>query len=143
MNITLKKLKVYPRLSEETTAFNADVFIDGILRAYAQNTGKGGMTHLEPAMPNDRVWISKAEKWAKTLPSLPSEHFADGLPMSLDLYIDMLVQVYETYKLNKKAGFVLWEEAKKFNPTMMSVYPEFKLWKYRPDYKQYASTEIL
>ena len=41
MKITLKKVKLYPEISEETLAYSADLYIDGKLTAQASNRGQG------------------------------------------------------------------------------------------------------
>lgn len=42
MKFELKKLKIAKQLSEETTAFTAEVWIDGKLAFHAKNSGQGG-----------------------------------------------------------------------------------------------------
>ena len=44
MKIELKNIKVYSDMSEETTAFSADIFINGRKAGYAKNDGRGGCT---------------------------------------------------------------------------------------------------
>lgn len=46
MQIELRKLQVYQRASEETTAFDADVWVDGVKVGTASNTGKGEANRL-------------------------------------------------------------------------------------------------
>lgn len=50
MEITLKNLKVIKCMSEETTCFQATVYVDGKKAGTAQNDGHGGCTycHLDP-----------------------------------------------------------------------------------------------
>jgi hypothetical protein len=47
--LTLSRYKSYPRLSDETTAFNADLLLDGRKVGDAENQGQGGATfvHLD------------------------------------------------------------------------------------------------
>jgi hypothetical protein len=61
--ITLKKLKVSRSLSEETTAFTADVYFDGKM-FHASNRGNGGANSYH----GDRATIDAAEAYAATLP---------------------------------------------------------------------------
>lgn len=42
LGIELKKVKVYPAMSEETVAFSCEVYKDGKLLADVSNDGKGG-----------------------------------------------------------------------------------------------------
>ena len=52
MKIELKRFTTNARLSQETTAFAADVWVDGRLVGYAKNDGNGGCTrvHLDPSV---------------------------------------------------------------------------------------------
>ena len=40
MNIELKNIKIAEHLSEETTAFTADIFVNGKKVGYARNDGR-------------------------------------------------------------------------------------------------------
>jgi len=44
--ITLKRLQHYPRMSEETVAFNADIAYEGVVVGTAENDGHGGCTFI-------------------------------------------------------------------------------------------------
>jgi len=44
--ITLKRFQHYPRMSEETTAFNADIAYEGVTVGTAENDGHGGCTFI-------------------------------------------------------------------------------------------------
>jgi hypothetical protein len=44
--ITLKRFQHYPRMSEETNAFNADLVHDGVTIGTAENDGHGGCTFV-------------------------------------------------------------------------------------------------
>lgn len=67
MNITLKKLRIVERLSQETTCFTADVYVDGVKAGTAENHGQGGPTNIHPFALRDRM-----EAHAKTLPMVTS-----------------------------------------------------------------------
>lgn len=71
MKVELKKLRVYERMSEETTAFVADVYINGKNVGEAKNDGRGGETELqfyhEQGSPLRKL-CDEAFAWAKTLP---------------------------------------------------------------------------
>ena len=47
MDITLKNVKIYAGLSEETIAFNASVYIDGKKVGEAKNAGHGGANDVD------------------------------------------------------------------------------------------------
>lgn len=44
--ITLKRFQHYPRMSEETIAFNTDLVYDGVVIGSAKNEGRGGCTFV-------------------------------------------------------------------------------------------------
>ena len=44
MRLELKKVRIIPCMSEETTCFHATLYVDGKKAADCSNTGKGGMT---------------------------------------------------------------------------------------------------
>lgn len=46
--ITLKRLEVSKSLSQETTAYTADVYVDGVKYAEASNHGHGAEDHIRP-----------------------------------------------------------------------------------------------
>jgi hypothetical protein len=63
----LKRISYNARLSQETSAFAADIYVDGVKAGTAENAGHGGNTncslHLLPA--DDRRVI---EAWIKAQP---------------------------------------------------------------------------
>jgi hypothetical protein len=69
MNIQIKNIKIYEALSEETTCFTADVFVNGKKIAYAKNNGHGDSTYYNTYNPKHRPILEAAEEFAKTLPS--------------------------------------------------------------------------
>lgn len=46
MKLTLKKIKFYDELSEETNCFTADLYADGKKVATVKNDGRGGSTDV-------------------------------------------------------------------------------------------------
>jgi len=48
MKIELKALKYSDFASQETHCFQANVYIDGKMRGWASNDGRGGMTNIQP-----------------------------------------------------------------------------------------------
>lgn len=66
MKIELRKVAHYPRLSEETEAFNADIYIDGVKRGEVENDGHGGMNFIHPFELSREI-----DEYAKTLPPDP------------------------------------------------------------------------
>lgn len=97
MNIQLKNIKVSEHLSEETTAFTADIFINGKKAGYCKNGGYGGPTEYH-AWDRDTVKLmNDAEEYCKGLPKLK---FGDGfeMDMNLEVYIDDLLDKHLKHK---------------------------------------------
>ena len=68
MEITLKNVKTYAGLSEETIAFNASVYIDGKKVGDAKNNGQGGSNDVNVFTKDgrwDRALMNKMEAEAK------------------------------------------------------------------------------
>lgn len=65
MNIELRKISHSARLSEETPAYTAEIWIDGIKRGATKNDGRGGMDIIHP-----HELRTALEAHAKTLPPL-------------------------------------------------------------------------
>ena len=65
MKIELRKVSYSPALSEETSNFHADIWIDGKKEGYAQNHGTGGATNVQPNTLRARL-----DTYGKTLPEV-------------------------------------------------------------------------
>jgi hypothetical protein len=87
VNIELRRITSNARLSRETNAFAADVWIDGELAATAHNDGGGGQTFMHFHSPELEA---AAEQWARSLPPEPSQF--GPVPMNLPFYIDLLLE---------------------------------------------------
>ncbi len=103
--IELKKLTIYERMSEETTAFSAEIYIDGINAGQAKNDGHGGSTDYY-AYPEHRKLIEEAERECLALPPMKCGGGDSGMrefevPMNLENYIDGIVED-EMRKKDKK-----------------------------------------
>lgn len=66
MKITLKNIKYFPSLSEETHCFSATIYVDGVKAGEASNHGHGGSTEVHP-----RSLFEKLQAYGATLPRLP------------------------------------------------------------------------
>jgi len=139
MVITFKKFKHHAALSQETTAFTADIYADGKLVGHARNSGEGAETYIDAASQETKPKLLEAFEWAKTLPPIPSGHKDLGpLPMDLPFYLDLLANVYivAANRKNKANGFITLFDAKAhaMNPedidmTGVDTYPEFRMWR--------------
>lgn len=108
MKIELKNIQYSEKLSEETNAFSANLFIEGIKAGTASNRGHGGPTSYKADDKNGKMLIDKAEVYCK---SLPPEKFSEGgrdheLKMDLEMYIDNMLGKYlqekEMHKFQRK-----------------------------------------
>ena len=103
MDITLKNVKIYAGLSEETIAFNASVYIDGKKVGEAKNNGRGGNNDVD-VRDKDGRWnrdlIQKMETEAATH---TWSYEGKTHPHSLDSYIgDLVDDVQEQRDLKRK-----------------------------------------
>lgn len=94
MKIELKNIQHSERLSEETDAFAATLYIDGYKAGEASNRGHGGPTDYHAFNEKGRELIKQAEEYCKTLPPVKfkagnEEH---ELKMDLELYIGDLLE---------------------------------------------------
>lgn len=100
MKIGLKNIQYSAALSEETNAFTADIYIDGIKAAIASNSGRGGNTDILPMDVSKRDLVHKANEWCKN--SLPDKSNGDGeqesFPDDLESYVDSLIDDYVNEK---------------------------------------------
>jgi hypothetical protein len=95
MEVELKKLAIYPRLSEETTAFAADLWIDGAKVGYAKNDGHGGMTFVDWTVPAER----RREIEAALKLRVPAEYtFVSGVEWAIDEVVEAKRAEKETAK---------------------------------------------
>ncbi len=100
MKIELKKLSINLRMSEETTMFIADLFINGIHAGTVENRGFGGPDNIRAKNEIGAQLIKKAKTYCEALPKqfIHIDEFmgepAVNLPidMTLELYIDEIVQ---------------------------------------------------
>lgn len=72
MKITLRSVRIYPRLSEETTCYEATVCIDGRPAFAASNRGTGAADSYDPlrgvAAETFRASLAAARAYAAGLP---------------------------------------------------------------------------
>tara|TARA_Y100000034_G_scaffold42633_1_gene52188 strand:+ start:269 stop:730 length:462 start_codon:yes stop_codon:yes gene_type:complete len=95
MDITLKNVKIYAGLSEETIAFNASVYIDGKKVGDAKNNGHGGANDVKVFTKDgrwDRDLMSKMETEAK---KHTWSYEGETYPHSLDSYISELLDDFQ------------------------------------------------
>ncbi|MCT2561790.1 hypothetical protein [Chryseobacterium herbae] len=104
MKIELKNIHFSEQLSEETNAFSANVYIEGIKVGEASNRGRGSSTVCRADNERGGKLIAEAEVYCS---SLPSEKFSLGggqheLKIDLGQYLDNLLDKYLQEKENQK-----------------------------------------
>ena len=91
MKIELKSIKVLERASEETTCFEAVLYVDGKKEGVVSNEGRGGETRFPSYELRKRI-----DEYAKTLP--PITVFGHPLAQTADIVIDIIVADSATAK---------------------------------------------
>ena len=100
MNITLRKIKIVERLSEETQCYTAEVLLDGVKVADASNRGTGGCDDI---YFKDQKVRKQIEDYAKTLPPVPNPYdAANPFPNSLEWIISDLLEKHAAEKHEAK-----------------------------------------
>ncbi|MDF7815282.1 hypothetical protein [Hymenobacter sp. YC55] len=123
MKLELKKVSFSPSLSDETNAFTADVYIDGVKRATAENHGTGGPTNVcSYAKPRkspqgdeeyfkesraNQVFLDQYEAWTKQQPLIKTAlKMANGddftYAHSLETDVDLLLEEWIKAKYAKQ-----------------------------------------
>jgi len=127
MKIELKDIQISERKSEETFAFDAELYINDYKAGKTFNYGNGGITAYRGYDAKGRKLIKDAERWCNNLPPevLTYKGRAVENPMSLDRYIDNIVQDYHNkhaiaefekkFEREMKSGIVFGVAGKYFN----------------------------
>jgi hypothetical protein len=102
MKIELKKISFNERMSEETSCFVADLYINGKKVGYAENRGTGGPTDYHGNTPEDRKLIAEAEKYCKSLPKVVVKEMNFEYDQTLEHVIDDCLEEYLKEKEQKK-----------------------------------------
>jgi len=93
--IELKNLKVSKFASQETTCFEAAVYMDGKKIGVAHNQGCGGPTDVDYV---DRESMDKFLAYVETLPPYPAEDGFPEMKMDAELFIGELLEKEEARK---------------------------------------------
>ena len=122
MKIELKKLKINLTFSEETTMFMADIYVDGVLTAYARNDGKGGCTDYNSYhKPNNDETLRQAEAYAKSLPPIILEGMFGNKSISIDSTLEHIIDELVDAEVNKK-------ETAKFDKKLIKAMENHIVW---------------
>lgn len=102
MNIELKNIRVYERLSEETNAFTATLYVNKYRVAECRNDGHGGCTLIDVRY-NDKTakeLYSQAEEYCLNLPPHKSNY--GDLKMDLEFFVDLEIGKFLAKKDEQK-----------------------------------------
>jgi len=104
MKIELKQIKFSEALSEETNAFTANLYINGIKVGYCKNQGHGGCTNYNADTPEFRILIADAEAYCKTLPNVKYKgmEWAQSLENVIDQLMEDWLDAKEVKKMERK-----------------------------------------
>lgn len=97
MKIELKNIKSHSSMSEETNAFSATLYVDGVKAGFVSNDGRGGSNRIE--LMNQQLLAPMLE-WARSQPAVTSS-FGE-LPMDLDFYLSIQVENELTMRQAKR-----------------------------------------
>lgn len=100
MKIELKNIKFNLAFSQETTMFQADVYVDGVKTAHAHNDGQGGCTDYHPYQGKQSL-LNKAQEYASSLPEI--KYGSLKIKNTLEIMIDNLLNEHLKQKENAKA----------------------------------------
>jgi hypothetical protein len=108
MKIELKNIHFSEQLSEETNAFSANLYIEGVKAGRVSNRGRGGATICKAGDEKGDRLIVAAETHCRSLPSEKSDLVSGEHELKMDLgrYVDKLLVSYlqekEVQKFQKK-----------------------------------------
>lgn len=109
MNIELKNIVVYPKLSQETYAFSGTLYIDGVKVASVDNEGSGGCHNIRHFSLDFIPLLRAADTFVSNMPPhkyIDPTNTESVLPMDMDLFlslkVDAFVQDKELKKFKKK-----------------------------------------
>lgn len=91
MKIELKNVTYNKRLSRESSAYSADIWVDGVKRGSVQNTGTGG-----PDMIHPHTLATDINAYAKTLPFV--EFHGTKLEQNAEILLGDLLNTHLTTK---------------------------------------------
>jgi hypothetical protein len=86
MKIELRRVSYFARLSQETSAYAADIWIDGKKRGTVENAGQGGPDNIHPRELEDEL-----NAYAKTLPPLTFEEGEEPLEQNAETLLGSLL----------------------------------------------------
>jgi hypothetical protein len=102
MKIELKKISFNERMSQETSCFVADLYINGKKVGSCENDGRGGCTNYGGNTKEDNAIIAEAEKYFKSQPKVKVKEHNFEYDQSLEHVIDDCLEAYLKERDEKK-----------------------------------------
>jgi len=104
MKIELKRISFSERMSEETYAFTADLYINGKKVGECKNTGQGGCTDYYGIKHYHSDDIQKAEAYCKTLPKVKygDSEWEESLEGVINQLLEDWLKAKDQKKLERK-----------------------------------------
>src|SRR5207244_27276 len=103
VKVELKRLSISERLSQETTAFAADIWIDGKKAGTAENAGHGGNTTVHVT---DRALAQRLRDFGATQVPAEYKNFTPGDEWVVDDLVEKVRAAKETARVAKKTAKV-------------------------------------
>lgn len=116
MKIEIKNVSFNERMSEETNAFVADVYVNGKKCGYAKNDGRGGSTFVNPYGGKYRDLFVEGERYCESLPDVvynPEGMKPFSVKSNMENVVDELFEQWlknrDQKKLEKKMeNHIMW-----------------------------------
>lgn len=90
MNLSLKKVKYYAELSEETPCYTAELYMDGKKVATIKNDGRGGSTDVHYTEGWQSKSAQKLEEYAQNNPVVYNFNGHVCESKGVDIIVDIL-----------------------------------------------------
>ena len=143
MKIELKQIKYSDWASEETSCFQANIYLNGKKVGFCNNDGKGGCTSYNRVTGISYEVIHEMETYCEGLPPIVYESnlYKDGkytIKMNLEHYLDNLLDNYfkdkETAKMTKKMDKAILIGNNRSYQIISFKTPLKELWEKHPQY---------
>lgn len=95
MKLELKNVKIHPDMSEETTCFSANLYINGEKAAYCKNAGYGGATDIDF---DNRETMLAFNEYCEANPIVQEFNGKEYTFDSMEVRIDELLVEYQCNK---------------------------------------------
>lgn len=127
MKIELRKIKISESLSEETTAYTAEIWVDGVLSFYASNHGTGGSDLYQRVGMTTPTEHSVNDWLAANMPPITFDDVGmpemDPMPCNMEFFVGDLLAKHQR---EKRLSRMLSQKVVALHPEKKELY-SFKL----------------